>query len=129
MLVLEGRAKETSVLSTGENVEPTEIEEAALQSSLIDQIMVVGQDQRRLGALIVASKDTAATSANDLKSLVREELQRCTSSCSFQIGPFVIVNEPFTMENGLLTPTTKLRRDTILMRYQNQIDYLFNNTL
>ncbi|XP_002962119.2 long-chain-fatty-acid--[acyl-carrier-protein] ligase AEE15, chloroplastic [Selaginella moellendorffii] len=129
MLVLEGRAKETIVLSTGENVEPTEIEEAALQSSLIDQIMVVGQDQRRLGALIVASKDTAATSANDLKSLVREELQRCTSSCSFQIGPFVIVNEPFTMENGLLTPTMKLRRDAILTRYRNQIDYLFNKTL
>ncbi|XP_073013534.1 long-chain-fatty-acid--[acyl-carrier-protein] ligase AEE15, chloroplastic-like isoform X2 [Typha latifolia] len=44
MLVLEGRAKDTIVLSTGENVEPAELEAAATRSSLIHQIVVVGQD-------------------------------------------------------------------------------------
>ncbi|KAL6532179.1 Long-chain-fatty-acid--[acyl-carrier-protein] ligase AEE15, chloroplastic [Orobanche gracilis] len=43
VIVLEGRAKDTIVLSTGENVEPAEIEEAALRSRLIQQIMVIGQ--------------------------------------------------------------------------------------
>ncbi|CAI9771151.1 unnamed protein product [Fraxinus pennsylvanica] len=48
VIVLEGRAKDTIVLSTGENVEPEEIEEAALRSSLVQQIVVIGQDQRLL---------------------------------------------------------------------------------
>ncbi|KAH8519510.1 hypothetical protein H0E87_001062, partial [Populus deltoides] len=43
VIVLEGRAKDTIVLSTGENVEPLELEEAAMKSSLIQQIVVIGQ--------------------------------------------------------------------------------------
>nr|DAD24130.1 TPA_asm: hypothetical protein HUJ06_025593 [Nelumbo nucifera] len=57
VLVLEGRGKDTIVLVTGENVEPSELEESAIRSSLIQQIVVIGQDQRRLGALIVPNKE------------------------------------------------------------------------
>ncbi|KAJ1406576.1 AMP-dependent synthetase/ligase [Sesbania bispinosa] len=46
VIVVEGRAKDTIVLSTGENVEPGELEEAAMRSSLIQQIVVIGQDVR-----------------------------------------------------------------------------------
>jgi long-chain acyl-CoA synthetase len=52
-LILTGRAKDTIVLSNGENIEPEPIENACVRSPYIDQIMVVGQDQRSLGALIV----------------------------------------------------------------------------
>lgn len=52
-LVLTGRAKDTIVLTNGENIEPQPIEDACLRSPYIDQIMLVGQDQRSLGALIV----------------------------------------------------------------------------
>jgi long-chain acyl-CoA synthetase len=52
-LVLTGRAKDTIVLSNGENIEPQPIEDACIRSAYIDQIMLVGQDQRSLGALIV----------------------------------------------------------------------------
>ncbi|CAH2079226.1 unnamed protein product [Thlaspi arvense] len=47
------------VLSTGENVEPLEIEEAAMRCRLIEQIVVIGQDQRRLGAIIIPNKEEA----------------------------------------------------------------------
>ncbi|XP_047317488.1 probable acyl-activating enzyme 16, chloroplastic isoform X1 [Impatiens glandulifera] len=57
LIVLEGREKDTIVLSTGENVEPSEIEESAIRSVLIQQIVVIGQDQRRLGAIIVPNKE------------------------------------------------------------------------
>ncbi|KAJ6420855.1 hypothetical protein OIU84_028265 [Salix udensis] len=57
IIVLEGRAKDTIVLLTGENVEPLELEETAMRSSLIQQIVVIGQDQRRLGAIVVPNKD------------------------------------------------------------------------
>ncbi|ASC69616.1 long-chain fatty acid--CoA ligase [Halomicronema hongdechloris C2206] len=52
-LVLTGRAKDTIVLTNGENIEPQPIEDACVRSPYIDQIMLVGQDQRSLGALIV----------------------------------------------------------------------------
>jgi len=52
-LVITGRAKDTIVLSNGENIEPQPLEDACLRSPYIDQIVVVGQDQRSLGALIV----------------------------------------------------------------------------
>ena len=57
-LVLTGRAKDTIVLTNGENVEPQPIEDACVRSTYIDQIMLVGQDQRSLGALIVPNLET-----------------------------------------------------------------------
>ncbi|KAJ7525564.1 hypothetical protein O6H91_17G056900 [Diphasiastrum complanatum] len=138
-IVLDGRAKDTIVLSTGENVEPAEIEETALQSRFIDQIMLVGQDQRRIGALVVLNRDELhsilpslhqETSKSldeimEVKALVRAELNKFGTDCSFQIGPFLLLDEPFTIGSGLLTPTMKLRRDAILSIYKDKIDALF----
>lgn len=56
-LILTGRVKDTIVLSNGENIEPEPIEDACSRSRYIDQIVVVGQDQQSLGALIVPNFD------------------------------------------------------------------------
>ncbi|KAJ4897652.1 hypothetical protein Rs2_24446 [Raphanus sativus] len=141
VLVLEGRAKDTIVLSTGENVEPLEIEEAAMRSSLIQQIVVIGQDQRRLGAIIIPNKEAVEGVAKNkispvdpevnelskktLKSMVYEELRKWTSECSFQVGPVLIVEEPFTIDNGFMTPTMKIRRDKVVDQYKDEIDRLY----
>ncbi|XP_022733933.1 probable acyl-activating enzyme 16, chloroplastic [Durio zibethinus] len=140
VIVLEGRAKDTIVLSSGENVEPLEIEEAALRSALIQQIVVIGQDQRRLGAIIVPNKDELLQAAKNssivdagaidlgrdkMTSLLYEELRKWTSECSFQIGPILVVDEPFTIESGLLTPTMKIRRDRVVAQYKEEIANLF----
>ncbi|MDX2232784.1 MAG: long-chain fatty acid--CoA ligase [Leptolyngbyaceae cyanobacterium bins.349] len=63
-LVLTGRAKDTIVLTNGENIEPQPIEDACLRSAYIDQIMLVGQDQKSLGALIVPNLDAIEKWAN-----------------------------------------------------------------
>ncbi|PON95488.1 2,3-dihydroxybenzoate-AMP ligase [Trema orientale] len=140
VIVLEGRAKDTIVLSTGENVEPVELEEAALRSPVIQQIVVIGQDQRRLGAIIVPNKEDALllakelsvvdTNATDLSkdkltNILYEELRKWTSGCSFQIGPILVVDEPFTIDSGLMTPTMKIRRDRVVSLYNEQIDDLY----
>ncbi|KAF3787617.1 putative acyl-activating enzyme 16 [Nymphaea thermarum] len=140
MLVLEGRLKDTIVLSTGENVEPSEIEEAAIRSNLIRQIIVLGQDQRRLGALIVPNKEELLLAARQcsrtdeldvhsrqkiFSKLIRDELTFWTSQCSFQIGPFLLLDEPFSIDNGLLTPTMKIRRDQVVARYSDEVAKLF----
>ncbi|KAJ0248984.1 acyl-activating enzyme 16 [Hirschfeldia incana] len=141
VVVLEGRAKDTIVLSTGENVEPLEIEEAAMRSSLIQQIVVIGQDQRRLGAIIIPNKEAVEGVAKNkispvdpevnelsketLTRMVYEELRKWTSACSFQVGPVLIVEEPFTIDNGFMTPTMKIRRDKVVDQYKDEIDRLY----
>ncbi|WOL03687.1 putative acyl-activating enzyme 16, chloroplastic [Canna indica] len=139
MVVIEGREKDTIVLSTGENVEPTELEAAAMRSSLIEQIMVIGQDQRRLGALIVPNKDevlaiarrqsiiddNSELSKDKMMSLLYNEVRTWTAGFSFQIGPLLIVDEPFTIDNDLMTPTMKIRRDKVAERYREQIKQLY----
>nr|XP_043609773.1 probable acyl-activating enzyme 16, chloroplastic [Erigeron canadensis] len=139
-IVLEGRAKDTIVLSTGENVEPEELEAAAMRSSLIQQIVVIGQDQRRLGAIIVPNKEevllaskepsTSASTSIELSKkkvagLLSEELRKWTSDCSFQIGPILVIEEPFTIDSGLMTPTMKIRRNQVVELYRDQIDDLY----
>jgi long-chain acyl-CoA synthetase len=66
-LVLTGRAKDTIVLTNGENIEPQPIEDACVRSIYIDQIMLVGQDQRALGALIVPNLETLQQWATEQK--------------------------------------------------------------
>ncbi|OIW21261.1 hypothetical protein TanjilG_31374 [Lupinus angustifolius] len=140
VIVVDGRAKDTIVLSTGENVEPAELEEAAMRSSLIQQIVVVGQDKRRLGAVIVPNKEEVLKVARELSiidsnssevseekvtSLIYKELNTWMSESSFQIGPILLVKDPFTIDNGLMTPTMKIRRDKVVTQYRDQIDNLF----
>ncbi|XP_062212996.1 probable acyl-activating enzyme 16, chloroplastic [Phragmites australis] len=139
MVVLDGRAKDTIVLSTGENVEPAEIEEAASRSNLIHQIVVIGQDQRRLGAIIVPNSDEVLAEAkrksilddngelakDTVMNLLYDELKTWMAHCAFRIGPIVIVDEPFTIDSGLMTPTMKIRRDKVTAKYHREINALY----
>ena len=56
-VVLTGRAKDTIVLSSGENLEPGPLEEALVSSPLVEQVMLVGQDERQLAALVVPKQE------------------------------------------------------------------------
>ncbi|MDZ8023109.1 MAG: AMP-binding protein [Nostoc sp. DedQUE11] len=155
-LVLTGRAKDTIVLTNGENIEPQPIEDACLRSPYIDQIMLLGQDQRSLGALIVPNLEAlekwaatqnltldiqsdAPTSSSsqkiDLESkmiqdLFRQELNREVQNRpgyrpDDRIGPFKFILEPFSIENGLMTQTLKVRRHIVVERYRDIIDGMF----
>ncbi|XP_023748703.1 probable acyl-activating enzyme 16, chloroplastic isoform X1 [Lactuca sativa] len=142
IIVLEGRAKDTIVLSTGENVEPEQIEEAAIRSNLIQQIVVIGQDQRRLGAIIVPNKEeillasknvsmSAASSGNtqltkdQMAGMLSQDLRKWTCDCSFQVGPILVIEEPFTIDSGLMTATMKIRRKKVVELYKDEIDDLY----
>ncbi|MBW4541325.1 MAG: AMP-binding protein [Myxacorys chilensis ATA2-1-KO14] len=138
-LVITGRAKDTIVLTNGENIEPQPIEDACLRSAYIDQIMLVGQDQKVLGALIVPNMEAlekwSADGKLDLNSaavqeLYRQELTRLVKErpgyrADDRIGPFRLLSEPFTVENNLLTQTLKIRRNVVMERYQGMINEMF----
>ncbi len=138
-LIITGRAKDTIVLTNGENIEPTPIENACLRSPYIDQIMLVGQDQKALGALIVPNKETLEGWAKgqpiDLKAeavqnLFKQELKREVANRpgyrpDDRISLFALLEEPFTVENGLLTQKLSLKRHVVSDRYQETIAALY----
>ncbi len=148
-LVITGRAKDTIVLSNGENIEPQPIEDACLRSPYIDQIMLVGQDQKSLGALIVPNLEALqqwATSQNieqvqdnatdidlnskTIQSLFRQELNREVKNRpgyrpDDRIGPFDLILEPFSMENGMMTQTLKIKRPVVTEHYRDIINKMF----
>jgi long-chain acyl-CoA synthetase len=142
-LVLTGRAKDTIVLTNGENIEPQPIEDACLRSPYIDQIMLVGQDQRSIGALIVPNLEALAKWADtqnhsqkiDLETkivqdLFRQELNREVQNrpgyrVDDRIVPFKLIEEQFSIENGLMTQTLKIRRHIVMERYSDIIDIMF----
>ncbi len=146
-LVLTGRAKDTIVLSNGENIEPGPLEEQLVGSSIIEQVMLVGQDKKQLGALLVPdltqmiiwarekgillSDDFETICQNsDLKKLLVKEINfllanRSGSRPDERIKGIALV-KPFSIENGLLTQTLKQKRREISERDSNAIEEIFN---
>ncbi len=144
-LTITGRAKDTIVLSNGENIEPTPIEDACLRSQYISQIVLVGQDQKSLGALIVPNSETlqvwlnsqnlpleSATNPDNsqILDLFRDELSREVKNrpgyrADDKIAVIKLIAEPFSIENGLLTQTMKIRRPVVMERYHGMIDEMF----
>lgn len=148
-LVLTGRAKDTIVLSSGENIEPGPLEEELAACSLVEQVMLVGQDRRQLGALIVPRPEPLAAFAREqgltpppafpdgspagaeaalLKALTgrlnRRLAARPGSRPDERLGGVALV-APFSIENGLLTQTLKQKRDRISQRDAAAIEAIY----
>lgn len=136
-----GRCKETIVLLGGENVEPLPIESKLLESPLIDQCMVVGQDQKQLGVLVVPSLAGFAVmgiDAADMGSLIgdpetcrmiREEVRRLVGAASGfkpfeRIATVELLEKPFEVGDEL-TMTFKLKRHVIAEKYAGKIKAMF----
>ena len=142
-----GRAKDTIVLAGGENVEPEPIETLIKTSPLIEQVVVVGQDQKALGVLIVPNRDAleheVATdqwqpqgdifTSDKIRAMYRKELDRLITrenGCrpTDRIATLQVLSEPLTPDNGMLTQTLKVRRHVIAQRYAEVIQSLFTRT-
>jgi long-chain acyl-CoA synthetase len=143
-LTITGRAKDTIVLSNGENIEPTPIEDACLRSQYVSQIVLVGQDQKSLGALIVPNSETLQAwlesqnlpldaidpDSRQILDLFRDELNREVKNrpgyrADDKIAVIKLISEPFSIENGLLTQTMKIRRPVVMERYHGMINEMF----
>lgn len=138
-----GRSKSTIVLLSGENLEPEPIEMRLTQSPYIEHCMVVGQDQKHIGALIVPNmegfrddgfkKQSLEELANDpeVRSIIHSEIKRVISVDNgykrFElIHDFRLLEENFT--NGEeLTSLFKMKRHVITDKYQKLIDEMYHH--
>ena len=137
-----GRLKEIIVLSNGEKVPPVDMEAAILQDPLFDQVLVLGEGRPYLSVMTVinpgqwrqlaAEHRINADTPERLRSpqveaLVLERIARQIHAFPgyAQVRRAALLTEPWSIENGLLTPTLKLRRDKVLAHYHAEVDRLY----
>ncbi len=138
-----GRLKEIIVLSNGEKVSPNDVEQAISMDPLFEQSMVVGEGRPYLVLLAVLAKERWGILAEELgvspdeASLGQEKVQQAVlqrieklmhnmPGYAF-IKQVVLSLEPWTVEHGLLTPTLKIRRQSVMSHLQGEIDKLYSS--
>jgi long-chain acyl-CoA synthetase len=137
-----GRLKDILVLSNGEKISPSDVEAAVLADPLFEQVMLVGEGRPYLTLLAVlnaerweALRASAGLSSGDLRAreVERFVLKRVAAQLKrfpgyLQVRRMVLTCEPWTIENGLMTPTLKLKREGVAMLFNAEIDRLYAGT-
>ena len=143
-LYITGRLKEIIVLANGEKVPPADMEMTICMDPLIDQVMVVGDNRPYLTALLVLNPEQFDPICRQLR-LTPCDSRACASS---QVNQFVLERvakqistfpgyarirrvkcmlEPWTIEDGLITPTLKLKRDKVYQHFEAEIDAMYRS--
>ena len=114
-----GRVKDIIVLSNGEKVPPTDAEQAILRDTAFEQVMVIGEGRPKLGLLAVSK----ITDTRELCDRANNQLRDFPGYA--HIHYLARISDTWTVENGLLTPTLKLKRNEIEKRYAREIEAMY----
>ena len=121
-LKITDRKKDIIVSLGGDNIAPSKIENLLTLSPEIEQACVFGEQKNYIAALLVLSSENKS-SYEDIQRYIDEVNKDLTQP--EKIKKFIFIDEPFSIENNLMTPTMKVRRHEVQKKYQNQIDQLF----
>jgi long-chain acyl-CoA synthetase len=139
-LYITGRIKEQYKLENGKYVVPSPLEEELKLSPFIANVMIHGANKPYNVALVVPDQDAlkkwagetgidlgSIEKSDEVRTLIEKELaDRSTSFKGFEKPKkFLITAEDFTTDNGLLTPTMKLKRRNVLEKYEKDLDALY----
>lgn len=142
-LYITGRLKDIIVLSNGEKVPPEDMELAISRDPLFEQVMVIGEGRPYLAALLVLNPghwtelakrhgiDPAEPKALTNGRITDEACKRIAAMLRefpgyAQVRRCALILEPWTIENGLLTPTLKQRRAKVLDKHSAEIAQLYS---
>jgi len=115
-IVIHGRAKDIIVLSNGEKLPPQDVEFAILHDPIFEQAMLIGEG-RPYVVLLAVSQET------DERKLVRRANEQLKAFPRWvRVRRVVATREPWGVDNGLLTPTQKLKRPMLVARFKDRID-------
>ncbi len=121
-LKITDRKKDIIVSLGGDNIAPSKIENLLTLSAEIEQVCVFGEQKNYIAALIVINKDINASKETIQKIIDQINLELTQPE---KIKKFSIIDEPFTIENNLMTPTMKVRRHEVQKKYSSIINQLF----
>lgn len=125
-------------MSNGEKVPPADMESAISSDPLFDQVIVFGEGMPRLGAIVVLNEEQhklITAHSEEYGGSMAEEVERevvlksineklSTFPGYARVDHFIIADKPWTIEDGLMTPTLKLKRNEIMALYEKQIQDL-----
>jgi len=141
-ITITGRLKEIIVMSNGEKVPPADMEAAILRDPLFEQVMVHGEGRPYLVLLAVVNPERWTQFAGevgvrpDMPESLRDTrveqqvLQRITRQITefpgyAKVRRVLLLAEPWSIENGLLTPTLKIKRGPVVARFAKEIEQLY----
>ncbi len=121
-LKITDRKKDIIVSAGGDNISPAKIENMITNESEIDQCMVYGDKKNYLVALIVPNKDFL-----NEKEKINNVIEKINKKLTLleKIKKIQLIDESFSIENGLMTPTMKVKRKKVTEKYKNQLEKLY----
>ena len=114
-----GRVKDIIVLSNGEKIPPGDAEHAILRDPAFEQVMLIGEGRPKLGLLCVSK----TTGLKDLCARANAQLRDFPGYS--RIRHIARLPEAWTVENGLLTPTQKVKRREIQQHFAKEIEAMY----
>ncbi len=121
-LKITDRKKDIIVSAGGDNISPAKIENMITNEPEIDQCMVYGDKKNYLVALIVPNKDFL-----NEKEKINKVIEKINKKLTLleKIKRVQLIEENFSIENGLMTPTMKVKRKKVTEKYKNQLENLY----
>ena len=121
-LKITDRKKDIIVSAGGDNISPAKIENMIANEPEIDQCMVYGDKKNYLVALIVPNKDFL-----NEKEKINQVIEKINTKLTLleKIKRIQLIDETFSIENGLMTPTMKVKRKKVTEKYKNQLENLY----
>ena len=119
-LKITDRKKDIIVNSGGDNISPTKIENILCLNEFIKQAFIYGDKKNYLVAIIVCEKEINNT-------IIKQIIENINNNLTLieKIKKFILINDEFTIDNGMLTPTLKLKRREIIKNYKKQLEDLY----
>ena len=119
-LKITDRKKDILITPGGDNISPIKIENELVNSELIDQAIVYGDNKPFLVALLVLNKEKNLIEDNEIQNEIEKINLNLTKI--EKIKKFFVIKEKFSIENGMLTPTLKLKRYKIIQKYKTEFE-------
>ncbi|MEW8040973.1 MAG: long-chain fatty acid--CoA ligase [Candidatus Thiodiazotropha endolucinida] len=133
-IFITGRLKEIIVMANGEKVPPADMEMCIAMDSLFDQVLVLGESKPYLSAIVVLNPEHAQIHGLNPGNISEQQMQELMARINNHLDNFpgyakiirvTVLGEPWSVENGLITPTLKLKRKNILERYAKEYDEMY----
>jgi len=121
-LKITDRKKDIIVSAGGDNISPAKIENMITNEPEVDQCMVYGDKKNYIVALIVPNKDFL-----NQKEKIQDVIEKINKKLTLleKIKKIQLIDESFSIENGLMTPTMKVKRKKVTEKYKNQLEKLY----
>ncbi len=142
MVYITGRIKDILVMSNGEKIPPVDMEDAIKLEPIFENVVIVGESKPYLSAIVVLDSekwvglakehqldpfDQAALNNNKLHKTVLQQIASALKDFPgyAKVRRVVLKLDPWTVENGLLTPTLKTKRQLIINQFESDISNMY----